>query len=137
MKKMKIKNVLKMSFVLSKEKKQNHAQRCKHFTFIYKKNKLLSIGINSPKTNPTNLRYNYINKDKNNISEIIGTHSEMNAIKKLKFQNYNELIIINTRINLNNEIDYSKPCAGCLQMIKELGFQKIYYTNKNSEFEIV
>ena len=113
-------------------------QRCKHFTFIYEKNKLLSIGINNPKTHPWNLKFNYVNKQKNKISEMVGTHSEANAVRKLGYNYYFEgLTLINTRVNRNNQIDYSKPCNGCTQMICQLGFSKVYYTDKNKKFQLV
>lgn len=128
--------IIEISFAIAG--KHNGIQRCKHFTFIYEKNKLLSIGINNPKTHPSNLRYNYLNKQKNKISEIVGTHSEMNAVRKLgNFYNYSDLIMVNTRINRNKKIDYSKPCNGCLEMICELGFSKIYYTDKNGNFQVL
>ena len=115
----------------------NH-QRCKHFSFIYNKNKLVSIGINSPKTHPINLKYNYLNKQKDKISHIVGTHSEMSAVIKLGVDSCEEdLIMINTRINRKKEIDYSRPCNGCMEMLKELKFSKIFYTSKDKNFELV
>ena len=123
--------VIEMSFALYGQNR--HRQRCKHFSFIYDKNKLLSIGINSPKTHPLNLKYNYLNKQKNKISHIVGTHSEMSAVIKLGFD-CEDLILVNTRINRKNEIDYSFPCNGCMEMIKELKFSKIFYTSKDKKF---
>jgi hypothetical protein len=111
-----------------------YLQRCKHFSFIYDKNKLLSIGINSPKTHPLNLKYNYINKQKDNISHIVGTHSEMSAVIKLGFEFCEGLTIVNTRINRKNEIDNSYPCNGCMELLRELKFEKILYTGKDKKF---
>ena len=107
-------------------------QRCRHFSFILDKNKILSIGINSAKTHPKNLRYNYIGRDKKRINEIIGTHSEMNAV--LKYGKICKgLTIVNTRINRKNELVYSRPCNGCLDMLTKLGFGKIFYIDKNKK----
>lgn len=127
--------IIEMSYALAGKKR--HRQRCKHFSFIYGKNKLLSIGINSPKTHPINLKYNYLNKQKDKISHIVGTHSEMSAVIKLGLDNCENLIIINTRINRKNEIDYSMPCNGCMEMLEELRFCKIYYTTKEKKFELI
>lgn len=114
--------------------KHEFKQRCRHFSFIIDGNRILSIGFNKPKTHPYNLKFNYVNKQKNRISDIVGTHSEMNAVLKHGKENCKNLILVNTRINRNNELDYSKPCVGCLDMIKSLGFKKIYYTNREKSF---
>ena len=68
---------------------------------------------------------------------MVGTHSEMNAIIKLGQKNYEDLVLINTRINRKNEIDYSCPCNGCMEMLFSLGFKKVYFTTKNKNFELL
>lgn len=113
--------------------KRKHSHRCRHFSFILDGNRVLSIGINNPKTHPYNLKFNYINKQKNKISHMVGTHSEVSAVLKYG-KNCKNLILVNTRINRNNEIDYSKPCNGCLDMILSLGFKKVYYTDRDQNF---
>lgn len=132
---MNFKKIIELSFALSG--KHKYGQRCRHFSFIYEKNKLLSIGLNNPKTHPLNLKFNYINKQKHKISHMVGTHSEMNAIIKLGQKNYEDLVLINTRINRKNEIDYSCPCNGCMEMLFSLGFKKVYFTTKNKNFELL
>jgi len=127
------KKIVEISFALAG--KCRHNKRCKHFSFIFKNKRLLSIGINSPKTHPLNLKYDYVNKEKHNISDIVGTHSEMRAVIKLGLESYRGYSIVNTRVNRNRELDYSFPCNGCMQMIQELGFEKVFYTNKCGEFE--
>ena len=127
--------VIEISYALSG--KYPFRQRCKHFSFIFDRNRLLSIGMNSPKTHPLNLKYNYINKQHNKISMLVGTHSELSAVIKLGYENYEGFTLINTRINRNDKLDYSHPCNGCMDMLKQLGFKKVYYTNKNSEFEFI
>ena len=72
-----------------------------------------------------------------------GIHAEHDAINKLKplernkrLQNINMLVI---RINKNNKILNSKPCANCIKNIKILPEKKgykiknIYYSNDNGE----
>lgn len=115
--------------------KKNFQQRCRHFSFIFDRSKLISFGFNSYKTHPLNLKYNYINKEKTRISSIVGTHSEMSAVIKLGFKNCSGLTMINTRINRKNELDYCCPCSGCLDMIRKLGFKNAYFTNKIKNFE--
>ncbi|NDA62330.1 MAG: hypothetical protein EBX50_09825 [Chitinophagia bacterium] len=71
------------------------------------------------------------------MSDQIGVHSEMDAIIKLGNTDCSGLILINTRINRNNKFDMSKPCSGCLNMIRSLNFKKIYYINKSGLFESI
>lgn len=129
---MNLNKIIEMSYALAGRHK--HRQRCKHFSFIFEKNKLVSIGINSPKTHPLNLKYNYLNKQKNKISHIVGTHSELSAVIKLGFSSCEGLTIVNTRINRKNEIDNSHPCNGCMELLTELKFLKILYTTKDKKF---
>ena len=113
----------------------SHNKRCKHFSFILKNKRIVSIGMNSPKTHPLNLKYNYINKQRHKISEVVGTHSELRAVIKLGLDDYKGYTLVNTRINRNHDLDYSFPCNGCMEMIKELGFDRVIYTTKYGEFE--
>lgn len=127
--------VIEISYALAGKHRSTH--RCRHFSFIYDRNSLISVGMNNPKTHPLNLKYNYINKQKDRISDIVGTHSELNAVIKLGYESCDGLTIINTRINRLNEIDYSKPCHGCMDMLTKLGFKKIIYTTKDKKFSEV
>lgn len=129
---MNLNRVVEISFALAG--KCRHTKRCRHYSFIFENKKLLSIGINSPKTHPLNLKYNYINKQKNNISEVVGTHSELSAVIKLGLDDYSGLILVNTRINRNNKLDYSFPCNGCMDMIRQLNFEKVVYSDKDGRF---
>lgn len=125
--------IIEISYALAG--KCRHNKRCKHFSFILKNKRIVSIGMNSPKTHPLNLKYNYINKQRHKISEVVGTHSELRAVIKLGLEEYKGYTLVNTRINRNQEIDYSFPCNGCMEMIKELGFDRVIYTTKHGEFK--
>lgn len=128
-----LRKVVEISYAFAGKK--HFKQRCKHFSFIFDRSKLVSVGLNSYKTHPLNLKYNYINKDQDKISSIVGTHSEMSAVIKLGEKSCQGLTIVNTRINRKNELDYCFPCSGCLDMIKKLGFKSVIFTNKIKEFE--
>lgn len=118
--------IIEISYALIN--KHNADLRCRHFSFIVDRNRIISIGLNSLKTHPLNLKYNYVNKNNESISNIIGTHSELNAVIKLGEEDCSGLTLVNTRINRNNELDYSAPCSGCSDMIKQLNFKDVYYT---------
>jgi deoxycytidylate deaminase len=114
--------------------KHNADLRCRHFSFILDRNRIISIGMNSTKTHPMNLKYNYINKNKEKISDIVGTHSELNAVIKLGIEDCSKLTLVNTRINRNNLLDHSAPCNGCSDMIKQLNFKNVYHTDSQADF---
>jgi deoxycytidylate deaminase len=109
-------------------------QRCRHFSFIFDRGKLVSMGLNSYKTHPKNLKYNYVNRQNDNISSFIGTHSELNAVVKFG-DSCKGLTMVNTRINRNNRLDFSCPCKGCLDMLVKMGFKDIFYTTKSEKFD--
>jgi len=110
-------------------------QRCRHFSFIMNKKKILSIGTNNMKTHPKNLKFNFVNKYNDPINDLVGTHSELNALIKLGLEDCTGLVLVNTRVNRNGTIDFSKPCRGCLDMLQRLNFKKVFFTNKKGEFE--
>lgn len=124
--------IIEVSYALIN--KHNADLRCRHFSFILDRNRIISIGLNSLKTHPKNLKYNYVNKLKENISNIVGTHSELNAVIRLGEEDCSGLTLVNTRINRNNELDYSAPCSGCSDMIKQLNFRNIYFTDGHGRF---
>jgi len=109
-------------------------QRCRHFSFIMYKKRILSIGVNTPKTHPLNLKHNYVNKRNIPIHDLVGTHSELSAVIKLGTDDCDGLIMVNTRVNRNNEIDFSMPCKGCTSFLETLNFKRIYYSDKDGNF---
>ena len=115
--------------------KHNADLRCRHFSFILDRNRIISIGMNSTKTHPMNLKYNYVNKNKESISNIVGTHAELNAVIKLGEEDCSRLTLVNTRINRNNLLDNSAPCSGCSDMIRQLSFKNVYYSNIKGNFD--
>lgn len=125
---------VEISYALAGKKSIKH-HRCRHFSFIFERSHLLSIGMNNCKTHPLNMRYNYVNRNNNRISSFVGTHSEMSAVIKLGETDCQGLTLVNTRINRKNELDYSFPCKGCLDMILKLGFKSVFYTTKDMKFD--
>lgn len=109
--------------------------RCKHFSFIFLKNRLISIGINNPyKTHPRNLEIGFYSRSGEDISTTVGVHSELSAILKLGEQDCSKFTLVNTRINRNNQIDLSKPCKSCYSLVKQLNFKRIFYSTNDNNF---
>ena len=96
--------------------------RCKHFSFIFQKNRLISIGINNPyKTHPRNLEIGFYSRSGEDISTTVGVHSELSAILKLGEQDCSKFTLVNTRINRNNQIDLPNHCKLRIPMSASLG----------------
>jgi len=125
--------IIEVSYALIN--KHNADLRCRHFSFILDRSKIISIGLNSPKTHPLNLKYNYVNKNNQKISDIVGTHSELSAVIKLGEEDCSGLTLVNTRINRNNELDFSAPCSGCCDMIQQLNFKNVFFSNNKGKFD--
>lgn len=56
-------------------------------------------------------------------------HSEISAILKLGKEDCSDIEFFNIRIDNNGNIASSKPCANCMNMLRTMGFKRIYYTN--------
>lgn len=116
----------------------NSKKRCHHYSFIIKKNKIISIGQNNTKTHPINLKNRKISKKTGvDFSHEKHTCSEFNAILKLKkLTNINtkKCELVNIRINKNNNLDFSKPCMSCENLLKYFEFKSICWSNNDGEF---
>jgi len=106
-----------------------------HTTFIIKKNKIQKIGINNNKTHPANLKYNYYSKNGADLRSMVGIHSELSAILKYGREDCSDCIFVNIRIDRKGNTTISKPCRGCQDLLKQIGFKKLYFTNDLGKFE--
>lgn len=97
-----------------------------HCAAIFKRNKILSIGINSFKTHPLAIKYGYREPT---------VHAELQAAIKLGLTNCSGLSIAVLRIGRNNKLAMSKPCVHCSKLISDLGFKNVYFTGRNGEWQ--
>lgn len=108
--------------------------RCRHFSFVFDGTRLVSMGTNSRKTHPANLDFGYVSRKSRPISGIVGTHSELKATLRAGMGRCRGLTLVNTRVNRNGRLDNSRPCRGCMDVIRRAGFLEVYYTDKKGEF---
>jgi len=93
-----------------------------HVAIIYKRGKILSIGINKSGTRSRGCGWNDLS-----------IHAEIMAIKNIgdtsKLKGANLVIV---RINRLDEIVYSKPCTSCQcvleKCMKQYGLGNVYYS---------
>lgn len=58
-------------------------------------------------------------------------HAEAYAILSLGLYNCVDTDIYVVRILRNNSLALSKPCDGCMKLIKDVGIKNIYYSTEN------
>lgn len=86
---------------------------------IVYKNKIISKGYNSIKTNPrANNPWNML-------------HAELSAILNSRLEDFNDCSIYIYRETPTGKIATSYPCKHCYNMIRSLGFKEIHYTDYN------
>lgn len=93
------------------------------------KHHIISSGVNSDKTHPLQKEYNKLRfvEDTNPHS----LHAEIAALIPLQDLNidWSKVSLFIYRIKKNeSKHGLARPCASCLNFIKDLGIQNIYYT---------
>ncbi len=95
--------------------------RCRHFAFLFNKNRIISIGWNKIKSHPINNRYKY--------HKLCGLHAEIDVIIKSKREDFRNHSMAVLRIDKNNKLNNSAPCKFCGAALETLNLNRIYYTN--------
>lgn len=109
-------------------KKLSRKNRCYHIAFIFKKNRILSIGLNSKKTHPKIKEYGY--------EDFSRLHAELSACIRFGQNDCKKYSIAVLRIDRNGKLNQSKPCDCCSNVIRQLKFKKVYFTNSKGEWEL-
>lgn len=97
-----------------------------HVAGIFLKGRPVSIATNSFITHPLTLKYNY------HPGSL--THSELKACLRGRREHYSGYTIAVLRIDRNGKLNMSKPCSGCSDMIRQLGFKTVYYTTESGSW---
>jgi deoxycytidylate deaminase len=116
----------------------HHDLKSKHFhvSFILKAQRILAVGINNErKTNPNNLKYGYMDRNGEDISEYVGSHSELMAVRKLNEVDCRKYRLINFRIDRRGLLTSSRPCRGCQNLIKFCNFKEVWYSTFGGNME--
>ena len=118
-------------------KPPNYEYKCWHVTFALRKSRILSIGVNNhTKTHPRNLKLPHIDEETGlHYGANANIHSELACLLKLGIEDCSAITFVNARIDRNGELNMAIPCNGCNTMLKQVGFKRIYYTNKKGLFE--
>jgi len=104
-----------------------------HFAFIYKRNQLISIGVNRPYNPDAKTLYlaNKFNVQK--YKKYNYAHAETDAISKCwgKVHLNSSFSIVVLRLNKYGELGQSKPCTNCQQILDAIGIKKIWWSTKD------
>ena len=109
--------------------KHRGSLRCFHVSGLYKKNRLISIGFNQEKTHPKIKKYNYYNG--------AGKHAEFSACIRGGEEDYSDHTMLVLRVDKNNRLNYSRPCAGCIHCLQQFNIEKVFYTDKLGHWQIL
>lgn len=113
------------------------AQQYYVFSFMFMKNKLISIGRNNevcqcPKVKRLAERFNV---EKFKIYSF--PHSEIDCISKIWGRHYisgrEKLVVI--RLKRDGSLGLAKPCLNCQQVLFALNLTKVWYSTDLEEFE--
>lgn len=117
--------ILRMSFDLLFAEQMKK----RHYTFLVRRNKVITIGQNSKtSTHPLALYYNY---------EYFYIHSELDVIRKLpKLSDLPKLKVFNVRVNRVGETHLARPCKYCRNMLSLLGVKEVIYSIQNHKFKV-
>lgn len=106
-----------------------------HFTFLFKKNKLLSIGCNNYNLNAKALyfaeRFNVEQK-----KQFPSLHSEISSISRIWGRVYidKRIRLVNVKFTKAGQVGIARPCRDCQEVLSALGIEEIYWTENNGEF---
>lgn len=110
--------------------------RAFHVTVATQKKKVLAIGVNNYDRVVYKTRFGKY-KVYGSESYKPCLHSEISAILKMGKEDCSDIEFFNIRIDNNGEIAPSKPCANCMNMLKIMGFKRIYYINKQKRISVL
>lgn len=102
------------------------------------KNKIISVGWNTNKSNPLMKKYNKYRSTKDRIFNVDlhqnGLHSECMCLKtalKTFSGDLRKCSIFVYSETKNGSTRLSRPCMACYMFLKDLGIKNIYYTTNN------
>lgn len=115
--------------------------RCRHFSFILYKKRIIAIGTNKPKTHPTNLINRKVSvKTGEDFSDQKHICSEFSAITKLKnLTNIDtkKCTLVNLRYDRNKKVNSSYPCMSCRSLLSYFEFKNIYCSDSTGNFQSI
>lgn len=118
----------------------NDPMRCKHFSFILHKKRIIAIGTNIKKTHPLHLKNRKVSmRTGEDFSDQKHTCSEFNAIIKLKrLTNIDtkRCSLVNLRYDRNKKLALASPCMSCKSLLNYFQFKSVLYTDNDGIYRM-
>jgi len=99
-----------------------------HVAFLVKKNKIVKIGWNKKRTHPKIAKHPY-------HDGYVGTHAELDVILKSGLEDLNDHSMIVLRVDRKGRLANSKPCPGCLSLLKSYNVEEVFYSDTEGNIE--
>jgi hypothetical protein len=99
-----------------------------HIAFLVKKNKIVKIGWNKKKTHPKIAKHPY-------HDGYVNTHAELDVILKSGLDNLDDHSMIVLRVDRKGRLANSKPCTGCLSLLKSYNLSEVFYSDTEGKIE--
>ena len=99
-----------------------------HIAFLVKKNKIVKIGWNRKRTHPEISKHPY-------HDGYVGTHAELDVILKSGLEDLNDHSMIVLRVDRKGRLANSKPCPGCLSLLKSYNVEEVFYSATDGNIE--
>lgn len=121
-----------------KEAKKGTYKQVKVGCVITYKHKIIGRGHNQDKTHPMQKKYNRYRNFNNTEGEFVKdyAHAETITISSISYTtgikvDFSKVKVFVYRVCPGKQFGYgnSKPCPACMNLIKDLGIKKIYYTD--------
>lgn len=95
-------------------------QRTKHFSFLVRKNTIISVGWNnSYKTHPIAKKFGY---------RFNSIHSELACLINANTIDFSQYKLVNFRLDNELILKNSKPCEICEKLLFHYGISEVFYT---------
>ncbi len=116
----------------------NDPIRCRHFSFILNKKRIVAIGFNQQKTHPTNLKNRKVSaitgEDFSDQKHICSEFSAIIKLKNLTNIDTKKCTLVNLRYDRNKQLALASPCMSCISLLKYHEFKKVIWTNNSGEY---
>ena len=110
----------------------NGNYRCYHFAFIFKRNKLISIGVNRPRKPDAKALYFGSKFNVHKFKKFNFLHAELDAIQRCwgKVHLNRSYCMVVIRLNKYGQLRNSKPCKNCQTILDAIGIHNVWWSTE-------
>jgi deoxycytidylate deaminase len=119
-----------------KNRNKYKTSRKYHFAFIFRRKKIISVGINSPHSYDSMTKYFGYRYKIPKYQEYCHAHAEIDAISQCWGRTIldSSYTLIVMRINSIGRLCDSKPCDRCQPVLDRIGLKDVWWSNSQQAF---